>query len=299
MSSPTKLIDMDSPPVKTFVSLSNSPENNFSPVNSISEFRLPTYGANNPRVWFAQIEALFMARDIRSQASKYAYVVGALPIEIAAEVGDLIDHVPESEPYDKIKAAVIQRTTVSDEKRLQQLLTSCDLGDKRPSQLLRHMKQLVGPYKLDEALLKQMWFQRLPHSVRQILSVSGKSVALDDLADMADKMMEVYHDNHCVNSLQPPGPTDISCLASFQKQLTQLTSQLASLQSTIATIQARQSRSPSRRRSFSRQRSRSPKRTFDVCWYHQKYGTKARRCTRPCTFSASDTENQGNDPARQ
>ncbi|VDP56817.1 unnamed protein product, partial [Schistosoma mattheei] len=111
-----------------------------------------------------------MARGIRSQASKYAYAVGALPIEIAAEVGDLIDHVPESEPYDNIKAAVIQRTTVSDEKRLQQLLTSCDLGDKKPSQLLRHMKQLAGPYKL-----KQMWFQRLPHSVRQILSVSGKS----------------------------------------------------------------------------------------------------------------------------
>ncbi|VDP01567.1 unnamed protein product [Schistosoma mattheei] len=147
---------MDSPPVTTFVSLSNSPENNFSSVNPISEFKLPTYGANNPRAWFAEIEALFMARGIRSQASKYAYVDGALPIETAAKVGDLIDHVPESEPYDKIKVAVIQRTSVSDEKRLQQLLTSCDLEDKRPSQLLRHMKQLAGSYKLDEALLKQM-----------------------------------------------------------------------------------------------------------------------------------------------
>ncbi|CAH8444908.1 unnamed protein product [Schistosoma guineensis] len=298
MNSLGKLIDIDNSPTN-FLNSPQPEDNAFNSINAISELRLPTYCINNPRIWFAQIEALFMARGIKSQASKYAYVVGALPVEIAAEVGDLIDHVPESEPYDKIKAAVIQRTTVSDEKRLQQLLTSCDLGDKRPSQLLRHMKQLAGPYRLDEALLKQMWFQRLPHSVRQILSVSGKSVALDDLADMADKMMEVYYESHGVNSLQPPGPLDISCLVSFQKQLTHLTSQLASLQSTIATIQARQSRSPSRRRSFSRQRSRSPKRTYDVCWYHQKYGTKARRCTRPCTFSASDTENQGNGPARQ
>ncbi|VDP03243.1 unnamed protein product [Schistosoma mattheei] len=290
---------MDSPTVRTFVPLSNSTENNLSSVNTISEFRFPTYGANNPRVWFAQIEALLMARGIRSQATKYAHVVGGLPIEIAAEVGDLIDHVPELEPYDKLKTAVIQRTTVPDEKKLQQLLTSCDLGDKRPSQLLRHMKQLAGPYKLDEALLKQMWFQRLPHSVRQILSVSGKSVALDDLADMADKMMEVYHDNHSVNSLQPVEPADISRLASFQKQLTQLTSHLASLQSTIATIQARQSRSSPKRRSFSRQRSRSPKQTSGVCWYHQKYDTKARHCTRPCTFSAADTKNQGSGPDRQ
>ncbi|VDO96479.1 unnamed protein product, partial [Schistosoma curassoni] len=59
----------------------------------------PTYGANNPRVWFAQIEALFTARGIRSEANKYAHVVGALSIEKAADVGDLIDHVPQSEPY--------------------------------------------------------------------------------------------------------------------------------------------------------------------------------------------------------
>ncbi|CAH8668264.1 unnamed protein product [Schistosoma bovis] len=153
MNSPGKLIDIDSSPTK----LLNSPQpedNALNSFNAISELRLPTYCINKPRIWFAQIEALFIARGIKSKASKYAYVVGALPVEIAAEVGDLIDHVPESEPYDKIKAAVIQRTTVSDEKRLQQLLTSCDLGDKRPSQLLRHMKQLAGPYKLDEALLK-------------------------------------------------------------------------------------------------------------------------------------------------
>ncbi|VDO88928.1 unnamed protein product [Schistosoma curassoni] len=93
-------------------------------------------------------------------------VVGALPIEIATEVGDLIDHVPETDPYDKTKAPVIQRTSLSDEKRLQQLLTSCELRDKRPLQLLRHKKQLASSYKLDEALLKQMWFQRLPHNVR-------------------------------------------------------------------------------------------------------------------------------------
>ncbi|VDP89326.1 unnamed protein product [Schistosoma mattheei] len=146
------------------------------------------------------------------------------------------------------------------------------------------MKQLAGPYQLDEALLKQMWFQRLPHNVRQILSVSWKSVALDDLADMADKLMDVYHDIHHVNSVQPPGAVDTSCLTSFQMQLTQLTSQLEALQTTIATVQAIQQRSSYRRRSLSRQRSRSPRQTSKFCWCHNKYGDKARRCTRLCTF---------------
>ncbi|CAH8286725.1 unnamed protein product, partial [Schistosoma margrebowiei] len=132
MNSPGKLIDIDSPLINSLNS-SQSEDNALTSINAISDLRLPTFGVNNPRIWFAQIEALFMARGIKSQATKYAYVVGALPIEIAAEVGDLIDHVPEAEPYDKLKTAVIQRTSVSDERRLQQLLTSCELGDKRPS----------------------------------------------------------------------------------------------------------------------------------------------------------------------
>ncbi|CAH8614662.1 unnamed protein product [Schistosoma margrebowiei] len=130
MNSPGKLIDLNSPLINPLNS-SQSEDNALTSINAISDLRLPTYGVHNPRVWFAQIEALFMARGIRSQATKYAYVVGALPIEIAAEVGDLIDHIPESEPYDKKKTAVIQRTSVSDERRLHQLLTSCELGDPR------------------------------------------------------------------------------------------------------------------------------------------------------------------------
>lgn len=127
---------MNYPPVSALNSLSSSADNILSLVNGIPEFRLPVYGAKHSRVWFAHEEALFIARGIRSQASKYTYVVGTLPIGIAAEVRDLIDQVPDSEPYYNL----IQRTPVSDEKRLRQLLTSCELGDKRPSQLLKHMK---------------------------------------------------------------------------------------------------------------------------------------------------------------
>ncbi|VDP77881.1 unnamed protein product [Schistosoma mattheei] len=106
MHSPSKLIDIDSPPTNPLNS--SQPEGNvLSSINAISELRLPTYGVNNPRIWFAQVEALFLARGIRSQATKYAHVVGSLPIEVALEVGDLIDNVPETDPYDKTKAAVI------------------------------------------------------------------------------------------------------------------------------------------------------------------------------------------------
>ncbi|CAH8487284.1 unnamed protein product [Schistosoma bovis] len=298
MNSPGKLIDIDSSPTN----LLNSPQpedNVLNSINAISELRLPTYGVKNPRIWFAQVEALFLSRGIRSQATKYAYIVGALPIEVAAEVGDLIDNVPETDPYDKIKAAVIHRTSQSDEKRLQQLLTACELGDKRPSQLLRHMRQLAGSCKLDEALLKQMWSQRLPYSVRQILSVSGASVSLDDLADMADRMIEIYPDSRGIYAVQPASKDAMNPTLDMQHQIAHLTRQLASLQATISTIRSRCPRSRSRRRSLSRHRHWSPKRAAGMCWYHSNYGEKARRCTKPCSFTTSKSDHQGNEVARQ
>ena len=298
MDSPNKLIDIDSPSTNPFHS--SQPEDNvLNSINAISELRLPTYGVNNPRIWFAQVEALFLARGIRSQATKYAHIVGALPIDVATEVGDLIDNVPETDPYDKIKAAVIHRTSQSDEKRLQQLLTACELGDKRPSQLLRHMRQLSGPYKLDEALLKQIWLQRLPYNVRQILSISGASVSLDDLADMADKMIEIYPDSRGVSAIQSSNRENMSDALNIQQQITLLTQQLASLQATVSTIHSRPPRSTSRRKPVSRHRLRSPKRAAGICWYHSNYGEKARRCTKPCNFKTNNPNYQGNEVARQ
>lgn len=60
--------------------------------------------------------------------------------------------------------------------------------------------------------------------MRQILSVSGNSVNLEDLADMADKMMEIYPDSHCVNAIQNSSKEDTSTIFNIQQQLTQLIS---------------------------------------------------------------------------
>lgn len=215
-------------------------------------------------------------------------------------MGDLIAQVPENDPYDKLKAALIQRTSASDETRLQQLLTSCELGDKKPSQLLRYMKELSGPYKLDENILKQLWLQRLPHNVRQILMVTINSANLTELADMADKITEIYPDNQVVNSVQTTGVDNMCNVISLQQQqIAQLTNQIESLRASIAMITTKPTSIIPRKRSGSRHRSRSPKRPTGVCWYHQKYGEKARRCTKPCTFPTSSHELQGNWPARQ
>ncbi|KFD47673.1 hypothetical protein M513_11464 [Trichuris suis] len=66
------------------------------------------------------------------------------PSQIASEVRDLLLAPPAAAPYDKVREALIRRTSVPRHTRIQELLNADEFGDQCPSQLLRHMRQLVA-----------------------------------------------------------------------------------------------------------------------------------------------------------
>ncbi|XP_064475435.1 uncharacterized protein LOC135389301 [Ornithodoros turicata] len=154
--------------------------------------KIPPFWSANPTVWFSQVECQFHVAGITSRSSRYFHVAAALPPEVANEVTDILCAPLSTDPYDTLKKALIERTTASERKRLQQLLSAEDLGDRRPSQLLRHMQNLLGTRgsTTDEPLLKEMFLQRLPPTVQMLLA-TATNLPIADLAAHADKIMEV------------------------------------------------------------------------------------------------------------
>lgn len=59
-------------------------------------------------------------------------------------LNDLLFRPSASNRYDHLKAAIHNRKIDSERSRLQQLLTAEELGDRRPSQMLRRMRQFSG-----------------------------------------------------------------------------------------------------------------------------------------------------------
>ena len=167
----------------------STPDHATAPVSAVS-VKLPLYWPNDPVIWFAQVEAQFFTRGITSELTKYSYVIASLQPSIAQEVRDFFINTPADQPYTKLKEELIKRTSESEQKRLQKLLTTEELGDKKPSQLLRKMEPLLGDRTLEPSILKQLFMQRLPTNDQLILA-STSDVDITQLAKLADKIVEV------------------------------------------------------------------------------------------------------------
>lgn len=124
---------------------------------------------------------------------QFDYVIASLAPEVATEVQDLILKPPTANQYDVLKEQLIRRTAASEQRRLQQLLNTEDLGDRKPTQLLRRMKQLLGERvsSTEGMFLRELFLQCLSSNVRMVLASTSPTTTLDELAELADKILEV------------------------------------------------------------------------------------------------------------
>jgi len=220
-------------------------------------------------------------------------VVSKLDTDSLQEVADIIMAPPAENKYDHLKTAILNRFTDSADRQLRRLLTQVELGDKKPSQLLRQMKTLAGD-RASEDVLRVKWLDLLPVSSQRFLRIF-KASSLDELATAADELVDggqsVSPSARAVSPAraplsQPPASTAVNeGIASLRLSISQLISLnrdiLNHLKSGLASSGARSGR---KSRSRSRSQSPAPDPTSDTCYYHQRWGAAAKHCLQPCNY---------------
>ena len=153
--------------------------------------QLPPFLPADVEVWFIQVEAQFSKRSITTSKTKYEEIICALPMEYATDVRDLLVDPPEENSYKKLKEKLISCIADSECQKIWQLLTTEELGDCKPTQLLCKMQQLLGEKTpIDNSFLRELFLQRLPAKVQMILA-SVDDMNISKLAKMAEKIMNV------------------------------------------------------------------------------------------------------------
>ncbi|XP_050357224.1 uncharacterized protein LOC126777945 [Nymphalis io] len=149
--------------------------------------RIPEFWCDRARLWFVQCEAILTPQKLSDEA-KFNLVVTMLGKDVIQQVSDILLQQPQTKKYDTLKSRLLAVYEESENRQLQKLLSEIDLGDEKPSQLLRRMRDLARRKILDETL-SIMWQGHLPAAVRSVLAVTDVKY-LENLATIPDKIME-------------------------------------------------------------------------------------------------------------
>lgn len=271
--------------------------------------RIPNFWPASPELWFLQLEAQFSLSNIRSELTKYRWVVGNLDAKYANEVIDLISTPPAENQYTAIRTALVSRLTQSRQVRLHQLLAGEELGDRRPSEFLRYLKSLDP--EISEDIVKTLWIDRLPETVRAAI-ITQMTLPTEQLGQMADAIFDVVGgvriaaiSNHHVNAgidndpgqnnhnqiySRPSVQTSYDYDPNLRRQVSELTKQVAALAANFKKHNRNSTQSQSRTRSHPENQPAER-----LCWFHFRFGNRARRCSEPCGWTGPDARNnQGN-----
>lgn len=247
--------------------------------------QIPDFWTDDPRLWFAQFEVL-LASQKQGEVKKFGLVLPKLSKSTIQQARDIILN-PPKKPYTALKERLLMVYEESVTRKLQKVLHESKLGDQKPTQLLRSMKNLAGN-KIPDETMRILWMGRLPETVRTVLTVS-ETTELEKLAKMADRIMEEATPKNTIATVATGTSTSGADL--LTAEIVKLGNKIEAInRGTPSTTKPRyRSRSPDKRGEKSSQRKGR------LCFYHYRFGKKATKCMQPCSW---DNSAAGEDPRR-
>lgn len=212
--------------------------------------KLPDFWTSQPEVWFTQAEAQFHIRGITTDATKYYYVIAALDQDTATRLLDILRSPPDQDKYQHLKDQLLKTFGLSRRDRAAKLLDMAGLGDRKPSALLADMRSRSHGHT-SCMLFEEIFLRQMPDDIRMQLAQQDFS-DLDVVAERADALWQAKS--------QRTDAGGISKVVRAPRAIRQ------PVPITFDTSTA------------------APE---GWCFYHTKFGTKAKKCRSPCTFSGN------------
>ena len=142
------------------------------------------------------------------------------------------------------------------------------------------MQQLLGgsASATDTTLLRELFLKRLPPNVRMVLASTNSAASLEELAELADKVIKVA----------APFIPKMATPPSLTVEVEQLRGEVARLEKLFKKFAHHCSSSRHASRCSPTPTSDQPNPPADsLCWHHKKFGSQAQHCKSPCSWQSN------------
>ncbi|XP_046802960.1 uncharacterized protein LOC124418963 [Lucilia cuprina] len=151
--------------------------------------KLPSFWNEHPEAWFIHVETMFRNKRIQNDNSKYEHIIISLPQEVIMSVIDIVQNPPLENRYLTLKSKLLERHSLSEQRKLDKLLSDSVIGDRKPLEFYRYLLQLAGR-NINSEFLKNVWLRKLPKALNIVL-VGSNVVNTEDLLKIGDNIWEV------------------------------------------------------------------------------------------------------------
>lgn len=133
--------------------------------------KLPEFYVSDPATWFLCAETQFGLHNVTQDDTCFWHVLSAPDTETSALALHVASKATPGENYSTLKNFLVKTLSPSHWEQADCILTTTELGDRRPSALANHLLTLLGNHSMD-ILIQHIFLRCLPTYIQGTLASS-------------------------------------------------------------------------------------------------------------------------------
>ena len=152
--------------------------------------KLPNFTDESPTTWLKLAEAHLTANNVADVQLKILSIISALPPDFREETLQYLEP-GVANAYNELTQAIKNYNRPSEINRIRQLMNAAPIGDRKPTQYLRHLRSLVEKPEDYLQILRRHLEDRIDQNIAQTL-LACKLENIDDYARRADDLYDRF-----------------------------------------------------------------------------------------------------------
>lgn len=212
--------------------------------------KAPPFWNEDPQLWFVRLEAMLDASRVFSQISRFNCLVQALSNEQMTKVAKVLSSPTPGSEYSELKCALLKAFSKTQAEKDSELFSVKDLGEEKAVDFVNRLDRLVTDI---DQLKKAFLLLVIPEDVRSIAAAQSFETC-QGLAETIDRIRDVKKLNQSVS-------LGVNAISKNRRSWKKKSGGIDSASGTAKDDPDDM-----------------------ACYYHKKYGPKARRCEKDCVF---------------